>query len=169
MIANGRLSRDDSGVNVPVEYVFVIVITAMFFAMFLLLVNTTIRNTDESIVGQELGIIANDIANRITEFSGKIGANTFKSDNWTSNVSGYSEAIDLPDLAQGKQYTVVITFDNIAKTGKVKASYGSNVFINRTASFRSGTDVTDGMISSTDASPRISYDPDDHSILVVGS
>jgi hypothetical protein len=151
------LSNDDSGASVLVEYVFIIVIMATFFTMFLLLVNSTIRNTDEVIVGQELGIVANDIANRISEFSNKVSIFTYNSTHWTSNVSGYSEAIDLPELAQGKQYSIKIKYNDNSGTGNITVYYGSNYNINRTVSFQSGTKVAETTISSTDANPQIYF------------
>lgn len=163
-----RLSRDNSGVSVPLEYVFILIITATFFGVFLLLVNSYFSNTEQIVVGQELGIVANDVANRISVFSCKINISTYNSANWTSNVSGYSEAIDLPDLAHGKQYSVLIKYDDSSKTGNVTVSYGPNININRTASFRSGTKVANTMVSSTDASPKIYYCLDNCTIMVGG-
>lgn len=166
MKANDSLSSDNSGVSVPLEYMFVIFIAAAFFVMLLLLVNTTIRNTDQMVVGQELGIIANDVANRILVFSSKVGVSTYKSANWTSNVTGYSEVIELPELAQGKQYSVVIKYNGGLKTGNVTVFYGSNANINRTVSFRSNTKVANMTFSSTDASPKIYYCPGNQTIMV---
>jgi hypothetical protein len=168
MRANNSLSSDNSGVSVLIEYIFIIMITATFFAMFLLLVNATIRNTDQIVVGQELGIVANDVTNRISYFSSKVNNYMHNSPYWTSNVSGYSEAIDLPELAQGKQYFVVIKYNDSSKTGNVTVYYGSNTNINRTVSFRSGTNVANTTISSTDTSPKIYYYPDNRTIMVVG-
>ncbi len=159
MHAHRDRHHDEAGAAILVEYMFIIVIMSIFFGLFLLLVSSIIRNSDQTVVGQELGVVANDIANRIAVFSNKIAASESAGGQWGSQVSGYSEAIDLPEMAQGKQYTIDITYDSTSQTGKIKVSYGANANINRTVAFRSGTPVIGSTISSTDASPKISYYP----------
>ena len=169
MSAHRDRHYDDNGAAILVEYMFIIVIMSIFFGMFLLLVGSIIRNSDQTVVGQELGVVANDIANRIALFSDQIAASESAGGQWGSQVSGSIEAIDLPAMTQDKQYTIDITYESSSQTGKITVSYGSNPDINRTVAFRSSTPVVGSRISSTDAGPKMCYDPSGPTITVVGA
>lgn len=132
---------------------------AVFFSVICLLVNSMINNADQIVVEQELGVVAHDIANRISGFSQTVSANQHQSIDWESDVSGYSELIDLPDLVGGKPYTIETTYDPATLTYTVKVSYGMNANVYRSVSFRSAIDVVPAMISSTSANTKIYYDP----------
>lgn len=133
---------------------------AVFFSIVCLMMNSMINNADEIVVGQELGVVAHDIANRISGFSQTVSANEYHSDYWINDVSKYNETIDLPDLVGGKPYTIETSYESGTKTGTVKVSYGMNANVNRSVSFRSTIPVAVKTISSTDANPKIYYDPD---------
>ncbi len=152
-----------------VEYILSIIIMAVFFSVICLLVNSMINNADQIVVEQELGVVAHDIANRISGFSQTVSANQHQSIDWESDVSGYSELIDLPDLVGGKPYTIETTYDPGTLTYTVKVSYGMNPNVYRSVSFRSAIDVVvPAMIASTSANPQIKYDPLLNKIQMVG-
>jgi hypothetical protein len=156
----GRLYEDDSGTSVMVEYILAIVIMSMFFSLMVLVMNSMINNSDQIVVGQELGIVANDVANRISGFSQMVNASNYNSIYLSNDVSTYNETIDLPDLVGGKPYTIVTDYDGSTKTGTIKVSYGMNSNVNRSVSFRTAIPIAAGStISSSSANPKIYYDP----------
>lgn len=160
-------SHDDSGANILVEYVFMIVIMAIFFSVFLLMMNTVIGNANRVVIGQELGVVANDVANRIVAFSGKIGIDQHDNTYWASDVSDDTEEIDLPDMVNGKPYYVQVTYSDSTQSGAVTVVYGDDYSINSTAHFRSAVRVIPSKISSTDNNPGIYYEKTDDTIRLV--
>lgn len=169
MIKTGKLNRqlDDSGASVLIEYMFLIVIMAIFFTMFLFLLNTVIVNSNRVVIMQELDIVANDVANRIVAFSGKVAIEQYNNTYWASDVSSNTEEIELPDMVNGKPYNVQVTYSDSTGAYAVKVTYGDDYSINSTAHFRSGTKVTPSMINSTGYNPRIYYEKTEGSIKLV--
>jgi hypothetical protein len=152
---------------VLVEYVFMIVIMAIFFSVFILLMGTVIGNTNRVVIGQELGVVANDVANRIVAFSGKISIDQHNNNYWACDVSDSREEINLPDMVDGKPYQVQVTFDDLTQSGAVTVTYGDDRSINSTAHFRSGVKVLPSTVNSTDNTPCIYYRQSDRSIRLV--
>jgi hypothetical protein len=142
-----------------------------FFTIVVLMMNSMINNADAIVVGQELGVVAHDVANRISGFSQMASVSQYNDNSWRSVVTGagYDETIDLPDLVGGKPYKIETSYDPVSETGTVKVSYDVNSNVNRSVSFRSAIRVAPATISSTGANPRIYYDPSGGgSIQVVG-
>lgn len=160
-------SLDDSGASVMIEYILIIMIMASFFTIFLLLLNNIIGNANSVVIGQELDVIANDMANRIVSFSGKTGIDQYNSTYWASGVSSNTEEIDLPDMVGGKPYLIQIAYSDSDGTGTVKVTYGDDHSINRTAYFRSGIKVVPSTMASTGSNPRIYYDATQGAIKLV--
>jgi ABC-type enterochelin transport system permease subunit len=160
--------NDDSGTNILIEYMLLIVIMALFFSFFILMLYNMMTDSNRIIVGQELGVIANDMANRITEFSAKVNVYQHDDSYWESDISGYEEEVNVPGLVEGKTYTIDVTYDDVAQTGKVLVTYGPDYSINRTVTFRSVTRVVASRVSSTDSNPRMIYDSVPGHIRVVG-
>lgn len=169
MKAHINMINDETGTNILIEYMFLIVIMAVLFSYFILVLFSVMNNSDSIIIGQELGVIGNDLANRIAGFSTKVNIYEYDSDQWESDVSAYSENIYLPELVGNKPYSIKITYDQGARTGRILVTYQSNTNINRTVEFRSTVDVIETTIDSTGLQPRIFYDQAQHAIRLVGS
>ena len=163
----GRLYEDDAGTSVMIEYILAIVIMAMFFSIVVLMLSSMINNSDQIVVDGELGIVAHDVANSISEFSQTVNSSKYNSVYWSSDVSAYNEILDLPDLVGGKPYTLVTSYDAGTRTGTVKVSYGMNDNVNCSVSFRTAIPVAASTISSNSANPRVYYDPNNGPIGII--
>lgn len=149
---------DDSGSNVLIEYIFMILIMASFFTIFILMLSNVIGTSNRVVIGQELSVVSNDLANRIVAFSGKVSIDQYNNSHWVSNISSNTEEIDLPDMVEGKPYLVEVTYEESTMTGAIKVTYEYDRSINSTAHFRSSIKVIPSSIASTDYNPRIFYD-----------
>ncbi len=87
---------------------------------------------------QELGIVAHDVSNRISELlpDGLSQPANIIATTGVAMSLNIMKVIDLPDLVGGKPYTLVTSYDAGTKTGTVKVSYGMNDNVNRSVSFR---------------------------------
>ena len=128
---------DDSGSNVLIEYIFMILIMASFFTIFILLLSNVIGTSNRVVIGQGLSVVSNDLANRIVAFSGKVSIDQYNNSHWVSNISSNTEEIDLPDMVEGKPYLVEVTYEESTMTGAIKVTYEDDRSINSTAHFRS--------------------------------
>lgn len=131
------LIRDDLGVNITLEYIFSLMVMIILFSMMVLTIGNIQTNSDRIVLKEEFDIIANDLANRISAFSNEVDLSEQTSTNRQIIVNSNMVYFDLPELVQGKQYDVSITYDPSLHTGTVKVTYMSNVNIYSTAMFYS--------------------------------
>lgn len=133
--------KDDTGVSVLLEYIMSIVIMSVLFATLMVVLNSVIFSTDHTVTEPQMAIIANDIANQISGFSNEVNFNQYSDSSWNGGMSAYSSSLQLPDLAQDKQYAITITYDGAARTGYIAIWLTTNPNINRTTSFSSAVKV----------------------------
>lgn len=154
--------KDDRGTNILIEYILTLCILAILFAVLLTTVNTTLRNANTSVVGEQLEIIANDIANRISVFSNEVALSQSTNAHYTTTVSDYTATFELVALTQGDQYYIEITstWDNVNNIwmGKVKVSYVPTPTIYKEITFRSHYEVTSIPFYNTNGEGEIHFD-----------
>jgi hypothetical protein len=131
------ITRDDSGVNITLEYMFSLMVMVILFSMMVLIIGNIQTNSDRIVLKEEFDIISNDVANRISAFSNEVYLSEQTGTNRQVIVDDNMIYFDLPELVQGKQYNVSIIYDPSLNTGTVKVTYMSNVNIFSTASFYS--------------------------------
>lgn len=161
--------NDDSGVSVLLEYIFLMTITAVLFSLFIIVLYSIFTNADQVIIGDELGIVSNDVAGRISGFSGGVYLNQYSDPAWNSNVPGSTQTIDLPGLVSNNQYQVYIDYDPTTKSGIVTASYKSSFTANKTAGFRSDISVVPVVLQSTNQKVNLYYDSPGNKIILEGA
>jgi hypothetical protein len=150
--------NDDAGTNILIEYTLGLCVLAALFVMLILILNQTIRDSNTIVLDEQLGIIANQLSNRISTFSTEVNLSKFNDPYYSTSISDYTESIDLPPIAQGDQYIIEIKYYDDAKIGYVNVSYGLNYNINRSATFQSTIDVDDNKIYYSNGKGTIKYD-----------
>ena len=159
---------DDSGVSVLVEYIFLMTITAVMFSVFILVLYTTFLSVDRVVIGNELGIVSNDVAGRISGFSNEVYTGQYSNPEYASSVRGSAEYIELPGLVNGQQYQVNVTYDPATKSGFVNINYQSEITLARAASFHSDVSVKPVSLYSPSQSIYMYYDSVGNQIIMEG-
>jgi hypothetical protein len=144
------LTRDDSGVNITLEYIFSLMIMVILFSMMVLTIGNIQTNSDRIVLKEEFDIISNDLANRISAFSNEVYLSNQTGTNRQVIVNNNIVYFDLPELVQGKQYNVSITYNDTAipYSGTVRVTYMSNVNVYSTATFYSHIPVNNSSFYS---------------------
>ncbi|WP_148266616.1 DUF7266 family protein [Methanocella arvoryzae] len=137
----GDRIKDDSGTSILIEYILSLTITAILFTILLLLLGNVISTTERVILDEQLGIIAGDIANRLALASTNVYNNQYNDNYYGNLIADYTVILDLPPAVRGDHYLIQINYSDASKTGTVKVAWGSNVDVNRTATFHSDTGV----------------------------
>lgn len=160
--------NDSTGTNILIEYTLTFCVLAALFVVLLLMLNQTIRNSNSIVLDEQLGIIANQLSNRISTFSSEVNISTFNNVNYSTSVTSYTESLELPPIAQGDQYIVEIKYYPGLNIGYVNVSYGLNIYVNRSATFQSKIFVQDSKFYSMNSKGTISYDGSNDIIKVSG-
>jgi hypothetical protein len=162
------MKDDDSGVSVLIEYILLMTITAIMFSVFIMVLYTVFINVDRVVIGDELGIVSNDVASRISGFSNDVYTSEYSNTDYASSVSGSSELIELPGLVNGQQYQVNVSYDPGTKSGLVTIFYQSEITMTKTASFHSDVQVKPVSIMSPSQSLYMYYDRPANEIVMEG-
>ncbi|WP_424357862.1 hypothetical protein [Methanocella sp. MCL-LM] len=162
------IKDDDSGVSVLIEYVFLMTITAVMFSIFIMVLYTTFISVDRVVIGNELGIVSNDVASRISGFSNEVYTSQYSDSQYTSDVRGSAEYIELPGLVNGQQYKVSVTYDPATKSGTVNIGYQSEITLSKSASFHSDVSVRPVSLYSPSQSIYMYYDSVGNQIVLEG-
>lgn len=162
------MNHNNNGASVVIEYILSLVITSMLFTIIILLSSNTIRMTNQVVMNEQFGIIAGDVANRITLFSSNIYNNQYADNYYHTTDLRYTTIMDLPPATQGDQYIVDVNYFPGNKTGFVKVTYGLNYNINRTTLFYSNVTITDSRFYS-DNDVKICYPDSDGNICLLVS
>lgn len=152
------MHKDDLAANILIEYLLTLAISMALFVILLLIMHNTTDNADRIVMKEECDIIANDIANRISTFSSEVNITDQNGSNSITDIPSQVTYVDLPTLVQGKQYKVAITYDGVAKSGKVLVSYASNSNIYSIATFSSTKTIKEGSFYSTTGRYGLYYD-----------
>jgi hypothetical protein len=162
------MKDDDSGVSVLVEYVLLMTITAMLFSVFIMVLYTVFISVDQVVIGDELGIVSNDVASRISGFSNDVYTNQYSDSYYATSVRGSAEYIELPGLVNGQQYEVNVTYDPATKSGIVNIGYQSEIAISKESSFHSDISVKPVSLYSPSQSIYMFYDSAGNQIVLEG-
>lgn len=162
------MKDDDSGVSVLIEYIFLMTITAIMFSAFVLVLYTVFISVDRVVIGDELGIVSNDVASRISGFSNDVYTSEYSNTRYASGVSGSAELIELPGLVNGQQYKVDVSYDPATKSGLVTIFYQSEITMTKTASYHSDVQVMPVSIMSPSQSLYMYYDRPSNQIVLEG-
>jgi hypothetical protein len=168
MIMQRSMLNDDSGTNILIEYTLSFCVLAALFVMLILLLNQTINDSNTIVLDEQLGIIANQLSNRISTFASEVNLSTNDDKYYSTSVTGFTESIDLPPIAQGNQYIIEIEYYPGAKIGYVNVSYGLNYNVNRSATFQSNIKVESNKFYYMNGKGTISYDGTNKKIIVSG-
>lgn len=135
--------NDDTGTSALIEYILSVSITAMLFAILIVLLGNVISSTEQVILDEQLGIIAGDIANRLELASIDVYNNQYMDNYYSNQISGCTVILELPPAVREDHYVIQINYSDVTKTGTVKVTSGSNGNVNRTATFYSDIGVAD--------------------------
>lgn len=169
MIKQKTRKQDDSGTTVLLEYVFLMTITAILFSVFILVLYTIFVDVDQVVIGDELSIVANDVANRISGFSGDVYVNQYGDPYVGSSIPGSGEMIELPGLVNGQNYKISVNYDAASKSGNVTIHYQSEITLNETAGFHSDIPVTPVSVYSPSQQLKMYYDKAGNRIVLEGA
>lgn len=160
------ITRDVSGVNITLEYIFSLMIMVILFTIMVLIIGDIQSNSDRIVLKEEFDIISNDLANRISAFSSELyisdRTETYRQVTVSENVLYF----DLPELVNGKQYNAIITYDSDLDIGTIKVVSMDNVNIYSTATFYSQIEVQDSSFYSQQGKYSLYYDDTDKEIKV---
>jgi hypothetical protein len=120
----------------------------LIFAIVVLLIGNMKTNSDSIAIREELDIVANDVADRLSAFTSNVYMNNRSDVNSTAYIHGQGVYFDLPELVEGKQYNVRITCWDNNNTGTVLVSYVSNTYVNSTATFKASVPVENTSFNS---------------------
>jgi hypothetical protein len=143
------LRKDDSAVNILIEYILMLVISMTLFTILLLILHNTTATADKIVLTEECDILANDISNRISTFSSEVYLTDSTSTSVSTDIDNQVTYVDLPRLVQGKQYKVDITYNSGTHAGKVIVSYASDSTVYSVATFNSLVPVEAASFYST--------------------
>lgn len=160
--------EDESGVSVLLEYILLMTITAILFSVFVLVLYTIFTDVERVVVGDELCIVANDVASRISGFSNDVYVNQYSNQYGGSTVPGSSELIDLPGLVNSQQYNVSVSYDPASRAGMVNIKYQSDIQLNETASFHSDIGITPISVYCPSQQLNMYYDDTRRQIVLEG-
>jgi hypothetical protein len=163
-LTKAALLKDDSGVNILLEFIFSLVVMVILFTLMLLFISNIISNSDRTILTEEYDIIANDVANRMSAFSSEVYLNDQKGSYDSTVVENHVVYFDLPEPINNKQYQVEISYTN--KMGTVRVSYVSDSTIYSIATFYSYIPVEDNSFNSHQGRYSIYYKMSDNKIKV---
>lgn len=155
-----ELWKDDSGVNILLEFLFSLIMVVILFTIMMLVIGNIISSSDRIVLKEEFDIIANDLANRISAFSSEVYLNDHKGSFDSTVVSDKAAYFDLPEPVKGRQYQVDITYDQGSKIGTVKVSYVSDSNVYSIATFPSEIKVEQYSFNSHQGKYEIYYDND---------
>lgn len=166
--------RDDSGASMLLEYVFTITISALLFTMLLMNLGSIMDKSDRIVMGEEMDIAANIVANQLTDYSNELYLNDITLSLPPSGYSSlYSMAVtqdasfryfNLPKPYSGKQYTIEVWDSGESYIGEslqrgiVKVSYVSDPSVYSIANFNSPIPIKPDTIICNSYSMKISYD-----------
>jgi hypothetical protein len=108
----------------------------IIFSIMLLLISDISNTTDRIVLKEECSIIANNIANHLSDFSNEIYMTNQTGTNSATLVQGHVIYLDLPEFTQGKQYKVDISDANITTPGNVIVTYVGNSNVYSNASYK---------------------------------
>lgn len=163
--------KDDSGVNILLEYLFSLIVTVILFTILILLIGNIMDVSDHIALKEEYDIISNDVANRISAYSSEVYLNDQRGVYDSTVVSVESTYFDLPEPMSNKQYQVDVDYTPAAgakpEYWTVKVSSTSDSSIYSTATFTSNIDVrTPVSFNSHQGQYRIYYDRTNQQIIV---
>lgn len=148
---------DDSGANILLEYIYTLIVTMVLFSIIVLLIANMRSVSDSIALKEELDIVANDVADRLSAFTCNAYMNSQPDVNSTAIIQGQGVYFDLPELVEGKQYNVNITYSDSQKVGTVVVSYVSNTNVYSTATFKAMEPVKNVSFNSQDGRYGIYY------------
>jgi len=140
------------------EYIFTLGITVALFAIVVLMIGNMKTNSDNIAIKEELDIVANDVADRLSAFTSNVYINSQPDVNSSAYIYTQGVYFDLPELVEGKQYNVSISYSSTDKTGTVLVSYVTNTYVNSTATFKASVPVTNTTFNSQPGRYGIYYD-----------
>lgn len=164
MIITRSLNKDESGASLLIEYVFTIVIAAILFSVLLLNLQSILTKSDQIIMGEELDIAANIIANQLSDYSNELQLNKYTGDySLAMYPLGVTKAsarhFDIPRPYSGKQYIVEVSPGTGTQRGKVKVIYASDPDIYSVATFNAQYPIYACTIVCNTYSLEINFNP----------
>jgi hypothetical protein len=154
-------SKNNEGVNILLDLLFMMAITIIVFTVMLLLIQDIQDRSDRIVLREEFDIISNDIANRLSAFSNEIYLNEQAGDDEKADIGDHSAYFDLPELVKGKQYEVKIRHDAGNKyTVTVTSTSNSDITSSATfysAAYDSNINIREVTFNSQPGRYEISY------------
>lgn len=143
-----KLMEDESGVNILIEYVMNFAITLILFTIVLLTYQSLMTQSNNNVTEEQLKIIANDIANKITAFDNVVSSSsnnrfissTYGSDSGT--INSLSQTFNMQSQISGHTYYIDIYYNGPAPSdGYVVAHTSDTNIVPVKASFRTNHPV----------------------------
>ncbi len=148
--------EDESGVNILLEYIYTLIVTMVLFTIIVLMVANMKGVSDSIAIEEQLDVIANDVADRLSAFTSNVYMNSQQDDSFKAIIAGHSVYFELPQLVEGKQYSINISTSGTL--GTVVVSYASNSNVKSAATFKALVPVKNATLYSQDGAYGIYYD-----------
>lgn len=115
-----KLMEDESGVNILIEYIINFAIMLILFTVILLTYQSLMTHSNNNTTEEQLTVVANDIANKITLFDGIITSTETHGTTGTAFIS-LSQTFDMQTQLSGNTYYVDVYYSGSSKEGYVIA------------------------------------------------
>jgi len=148
--------KDESGVNILLEYIYTLIVTMVLFTIIVLMVANMKGVSDSIAIKEQLDVIANDVADRLSAFTSNVYMNSQKDDNSMAIIAGHGVYFELPQLVEGKHYSInIYSSDN---RGTVEVTFALDSNVKSTATFKALVPVKNTTLYSQDGEYGIYYD-----------
>jgi hypothetical protein len=164
----GLFNNDDSGASMLLEYIFLIIISALLFTMLLMNLGSIMSKSDRIVMDEEVDIAASIVANQLADYSNELYLNdiTLRMSDYSSIYSMADTQDDnfryfnLPKPYSGRQYIIEVQDSNEGlQRGIVKVTYVSDPGVYSVANFNSPVPVKTETIICNSYNMKVSYDP----------
>jgi hypothetical protein len=151
-----KIIKDESGVNVIIEYLMSFAIIMVLFTIVILMYQSSMARSNTVAMNEELKIYAGDIANRIVTFDRMV--NTTEARGGT--IGGFENDFDTPTQITGMTYSIILT-DNSVQLQPLDRN-----IMPVSISFKTSHKVTPTTVPSSALNHVISYNKITHEIEV---
>lgn len=150
MILMRSYTKNDSGSNVLIEYLFTIIISTILFAMLLLSLQSVLAKSDQLIMSEEIDIASSIVANQLSDFSNGLWLNDYTGTYSLADSAGGERYFSIPEPYGDKQYSIEVSdevIDANNRRGKVKVTFQSDPDVYSIFTFNTPYPVQHGKIT----------------------
>lgn len=144
---NRTLLVDDSGVNIIIEYLLNLTIMMVLFTIILLMYQSMMTQSSNSVLNEELKIYANDFANRIVIFDRMVNSSVAQG----GSVGDLETTFETPSTILGNAYNIKINGNSVEVYSADKYSFSVK------AGFNTKNQVDTAFLSSASQFHTIKY------------